>query len=173
MSKMHIANYQDAPRWSCVAAADMDLGEVVKITTGAVTGQRYAARVTAAGDVQKPGLWGVVMKISADPFQVSTSNVNTDLGNRVVSVKSGDAVVQVAAGAIVEYDPSLFHSSLDPSNGGTTPTVGDSLGVNTTGTTAKWSTAAATSLSGVGTTINVARVFRTFGTKVLVQLVED
>jgi hypothetical protein len=173
MSKLHIANYQEAPRWSCVAAADMQLGEVIKITTGTVVGQRYCTRVAVAADVQSQGQWGIVTKVSADPFQVSTSSVPADLGNRIVSISTGDNVVQIAAGAIIEFDRSLFHSSLDPDRGGTLPTVGASLGVNIATGKALLSTAGATGLTGVGTTINVARVFRTFGTKVLVQLVES
>ncbi len=172
---MQIANLYDAPRWTGIAATDLDLCEVVKVTTGAVTGQRYLARVTASGDVQKPGLWGVAWKVSSDPYQVSTSlsTVPTRLGSRVVTILSGDAIVQVGVGAIIEVDASMLHSSLDANNSGVTPTVGQSLGIATSGSKAKFSTAASTSLAGVGTTIHVARVFRTFGTKLLIELVND
>lgn len=172
-NQMHIANYQDAPRFSCIASTAMGLCEVIKITTGAVTGQRYAARVTVAADVQARALWGVALKISADPFQVSTSSVAlTVAGDRRVAISSGDQMVQVGAGAVIEIDAALLHSSLDPDRAGSTPAVGASLGVNTSGTTALFSTAAQTSLTNVGTTIHIARVYRTFGKKVLIQLTE-
>lgn len=172
MSLLHIANYFEAPRLTVNAAVDLDLGEVIKVVTGAVTGARYAQRVTAAADVQKAGQWGVAMKISADPFQVSSSTVSSALGDRIVTIASGDAIVQVGAGAIIEFHRSLFHDSLDPDRSGVLPVVGDSLGVATSSSKARFSSAASSSLTNVGTTIHVARVFRTFGTKVLVQLFE-
>jgi hypothetical protein len=89
-----------------------------------------------------------------------------------VSIASGDAIVQVGAGAIIEYDRSLFHDSIDPDRGGVLPVVGQSLGVATSGSKTRWTTAASSSLTNVGTSIHVARVYRTFGKKVLVQLFE-
>lgn len=170
-----IANYQESKRFSCLAAGVMTIGEVIKIQTGAIVGARYATQVTTAADVQKQGLWGVVMKISADPFQVSTSTAPVSLGIRTISIATGDAVVQIAASVdtILEYDVSLLHSSLDPANSGATPAVGASLGIATSGGFARFSAAASTSLTGVGTSINVARVFQTFGTRIQIILNES
>lgn len=172
MSLFHVANYFEASRLTVLSAVALDLGEVIKVVTGAVTGQRYAQRVTVAADVQAKGQWGVSMKISADPVQVSTSTVSSTLGNRIVAIASGDSIVNVGAGAIIEYDRSLFHDSLDPDRTGVLPTVGASLGVATSGSKTRWSSAASSSLTNVGTSIHVARVYRTFGKKVLVQLFE-
>lgn len=171
MSRLHIANFQEAPRESAIAASALGLGEVVKLQAGAVAGTRYALRVTAAADVQAPGLWGVVMKVKADPTQVAVSTAPVNLGDRTVTIASGDLVTVIGMGAILEYHQALLHDSLNPDNSGATPLVGHSLGVSTTGSTAKWSTAATTSLTNVGVTIHVGRVFRTFAKKVLIKIV--
>lgn len=173
MSRLHIANYQEAPRETVLAAEALNLGEIIQVVSGAVAGTRYCKRATAVGQVQSTLNWGVVMKISADPFQVSSSTVAAELGNRVVSIASGDAVVHVGPGAIIEYHQSLLHDSLDPDRSGTTPAIGTSLGIATSGSQTRWAAAASTSFANVGTTIHVGKVFRTFGKKVLVKLVEQ
>jgi hypothetical protein len=173
MSRLHVANYQEARRYTAIANATLQLGEIIKIVAGATAGTRYAARSTAVGDVQKTTLWGVVMKISSDAQQVASTTASAATGDRTVTIASGDAVVQVGAGAVIEYHQALLHDSLDPDRGGVTPLVGDSLGIATSGSLCRWTTAASTSYTNVGTTIHVGRVFRTFGKKVLIQLVEQ
>lgn len=171
--KLQIANYQDSDRRTVIAGQAMSVGDVIKIisdTSSTLVGQRKAVLVTAAADVQNAGQWGVAFKVSSDPFAVSTSTVNSALGTRITTIASGDLIVECRRGTILEYDNSLLHSSLDPDNGGTTPTVGTSLGINTS-SGAKWSSAAQTSLTNVGTTIHVGRVFKVFGKKVLIELV--
>lgn len=164
--KLHIANFYDAPRHTAVAGEDIALGAVIKISA-ATSGERKAMQLTDADSAQLvKGKYGVALKVSADQYQVSevVSGVPTEWGSRVVAIKSGDYIVQVAPGAILEYDPSLLHSSLDPANGGALPAVGDALGVKG----GKFCTAGTASAI---TSPVIGRVFDVLGGKVRIELV--
>jgi hypothetical protein len=167
MSKLHIANYFEADRRSVRAGEAMDLGSVITITDNG-SGGRVAMKVTSAGQAVS-GIVGVAFKVSADPLQVTASTVNADsgadLGSRIVTIASGDAIVEVRRGAILEYTADLLHDSLNPAEGGATPAVGTALSVKD----GKWCTAATS--SAITPTDAVAKVYRTFGTKVLIELV--
>lgn len=174
--KISIANYYDADRRTAVAGEDIPLGAVIKISAGAVgvSGSPLRkANIVANADAALlvAGNYGVAFKVSGDPLAVTASTVTADsgkdLGSRIVSIKSGDLMVEVRKGAILEYDPGLLHSSLDPARAGTLPTVGQALGV----LGGLFATAAATT-SGSGITSPViARVYNTQGGKVRVELV--
>lgn len=170
---IHIANYFDADRRSALAGEDLPLGAVCAVSagTGTAAGNRVLTKVTAAGDL-KPGKFGVAFKVSSDPLQVTSSTVNADshadLGSRVVAIKSGDQIVEVREGAIVEYHPSLLDDSLNPAaaSPGTLPAIGDALGIKA----GKWCAAGA---SGAITSPVVGRVYDVVGGKVRVELVSQ
>lgn len=165
MTRMHIANYFDADRFTCRAGEDMDPGDIIRIEDDGAGGRR-AMKVTQQSDLVA-GNWGVVMKVSADPLQVVASTVNTDsradLGDRIITISSGDDVVQVNNG-IIEMPAEEVDASLDPARSGTLPSVGDALAV----VSAKWCDAGA---GGAITTPVVGRVYRVFGTKILIKQV--
>lgn len=165
--KLHIANYFDADRRSARAGEAIGLGEVIKISDDGVGGRR-AMKVTQISDLV-PAVCGVAFKVSAEPLAVTSSTVDADsgasLGSRIVTIASGDQMVEVRRGAILEYTADLLDASLDPARGGTTPVVGASLHVKA----AKW--CAVGTASAIVPAAPVAKVFRTFGTKVLVELI--
>jgi hypothetical protein len=82
----------------------------------------------------------------------------------LVTIASGDQVVEVRSGAIIEYSADLLDDSLNPAAGGATPTVGDALSMKGS----KWCSAGAG--GALTPTSPVARVFKVFGTRVLVEL---
>lgn len=165
---IHIANYFDADRRSALAGEDLPLGAVCKVA-GNASGDRVLTKVAAAGDLV-PGKFGIAFKVSSDPLQVTSSTANADaradLGNRVVAIKSGDQIVEVREGAIVEYAPSLLDDSLNPAEGGTLPDVGEALGV----VNGLWCDATA-----VGAIVApvVGRVYDVVGGKVRIELVSQ
>lgn len=164
--KLHIANFYDAPRHTAFAGEDIDLGAVIKISASAA-GERMAMQVTDSDSAELvAGKYGVAVKVSVDQLQVSETlyGVPAEWGSRVVEIKSGDAIVQVGKGAIIEYDPSLLHDSLNPAEGGTLPAIGAALGVKG----GKFSTAAT---SGAIASPVVGRVFDVLGGKVRIELV--
>lgn len=164
--KLHIANFYDAPRHTAIAGAAVDLGAVIKIDQGPA-GERRALQVTDADSaLLVKGNYGVAVKVSADQLQVSevVSGVPSDWGSRIVAIASGDAIVQVGPGAIIEYDPSLLHSSLNPSAGGALPTVGTALGL-------KGGKFCTTGTASAITSPVVGRVFDVLGGKVRIELV--
>lgn len=159
---INIANFFDADRRSAKAGETLDMGMVVKVTDWG-NGERKLMKVTSSGDLVS-GKYAIVYKVSADAEQVSTSTAPSSFGSRLVTISSGDAVVEVRKGAIVEYSADLLHDSLDPSAGGATPVVGQDLAI----LNAQWCT---TATGSAITSPIVGRVFRVFGTRVLVELV--
>lgn len=162
---LHIANFRDASRRTTTAGAEIPLGAV--IVAADVNGVRTS---TAVGDAQSAllvkGNYGVAMKLSKLQYQVSSTvnNIPEDFGSRLTSIKSGDAIVEVAPGAIMEYDVALLHSSLDPARGGALPAAGAALGIKS----GLFCTAAT---SGAITSPVVGRVHEVIGGKVRVELV--
>ena len=164
--KLHIANFYDAPRHTAFAGEDIDVGAVIKISAGPA-GERLAHQVTDADAAQLvAGKYGVAAKINTNPLAVSETlyGVPEEWGSRVATIKSGDAIVQVAPGAILEFDPSLLHDSLNPAEGGTLPVVGAALAV-------KAGKFAAAGTGGAIASPVVARVFDVLGGKVRIELV--
>lgn len=161
---IHIANWYEADRRSAKAGETITQGMVVKVSDWG-NGERKLLKL-ADGDAALlvNGGYGVVMKISTDPGQVSTSTAPAALGDRTITIVSGDQVIEVRRGAIVEYSADLLHSSLDPARSGATPVTGAALAIKSS----QWCT------TGTGSAITspvVGKVFRVFGTKVLVELV--
>lgn len=162
---LHIANYYDSSRRTAIAGEDISLGAVIKLSA-ATNGDRLARTV---GDSDSAllvaGNYGVAMKISTLELQVSkTVGVPQDFGSRLVTISSGDAIMEVARGAILEYDPTLLHTSLNPSAGGTLPTVGAALAV-------KSGTFCAVGTAGAIASPVIARVHGLVGSKVRIELV--
>jgi len=128
--KLHIANFYDAPRNTAVAGEDIAMGAVIAISN--VSGARTAMQLTDDDeDLLLPGMYGIAYKVSVESLQVSETlyGVPVDWGSRVVAISEGDLIVQVGRTAIVEYEPSLLHASLDPARAGTLPVVGETLGI--------------------------------------------
>lgn len=126
---LHVANYFEADRRSAVAGNDLPMGSVCAVTTNAA-GDRVMNAVTVVGDLAKTGAYGIALKVSADPLQVDVTSVPVELlGNRVVTIKSGDRIVECRRGSIMEYSPTICDASLDPARAGALPIAGDSLGV--------------------------------------------
>lgn len=128
MSKLHIANFFDAPRWTVRAGAALAEGQVIRIVNQ--NGERTALPV-ADGDAALlvAGNYGVAFKVNVDPLGVTESTAPAAFGDRTVSLDSGDYVGMVDRTGIVEYDVSLLHDSLNPNNGGALPVAGAALGV--------------------------------------------
>lgn len=161
---LHIANFFEAQRFSCIAASDMDMGQIIKISDDG-TGNRLATLLgNSDSALLVSGKYGVSYKVSTDPFQVNSSTAPTFLGDRVVTILSGDPMVEVRKGAIVEYTADLLDASLDPARSGTTPTAGTALAV----LNARW---AASTAVGAITSPVIGRVYDVNGTTILVELV--
>lgn len=112
---LHIANLLEADRRTATAGETMDMGMVVKVQSDNAGG-RYLMKL-ADGDsaLAVSGNVGVVYKVGTDAFQVDSSTVPTEFGSRLVTIASGDLVVEVRKGAILEYSLDLLHSSLTSS----------------------------------------------------------
>jgi hypothetical protein len=164
--KLHIANFFDAPRHTVFAGEAIEMGAVIKISEGAA-GERLAMQITDSDAAHLvKGKYGVAAKIPTNPLTVEEQlyGVPQEWGSRVVQIYSGDAIVQVAPGAIIEYDPSLLHDSLNPAEGGSLPAVGAALAV-------KGGKFAAAGTGGAIASPVVARVFDVLGGKVRIELV--
>jgi hypothetical protein len=163
--KLHIANYEDADRRSVLAGEDMPLGAVIKISGTNADEDRVAMKLADADSaLLLPGKYAVSFKVSSDPLQVSSSTAPAFLGDHTVSISSGDQMVEVRRGAILEYDPSLLDDSLNPDNAGTLPNVGDALGI-------KGSLFCDAGVGGAITSPVIARVYDVVGGKVRIELV--
>lgn len=161
--KLHIANFYDAQRHTAVAGEAIALGAVIKIVNQ--NGARKALTVADAdAALLVAGNYGVAFKVPTEPLSVTTTTAPAAWGNRTLTIASGDYIVQVDRGAILEYDVALLHDSLNPNNGGALPAAGAALGVKG----GKFCTAAT---SGAITSPVVGRVFDIIGSKVRIQLV--
>ena len=162
---LHIANFYDSSRRTAIAGEAIPLGSVIKLSAAA-NGDRLAQVVADADSaLLVAGNYGVAYKISTEQLQVTkTSNVPQDWGSRLNTIVSGDAIVEVARGAILEYDPSLLHNSLNPAQGGALPAVGAALAI-------KGGKFCAVGTSGAIASPVIARVHGLVGSKVRIELV--
>ena len=161
---INVANFYESPRYSAVAGEDATQGMVVKIEQDAAGERRLYKLLDADAAELVAGNYGVIYKVSEDPDQVESSTAPTPTRDRVPTILSGDAVVEVRRGAIIEYTADLLHSSLDPDRAGTTPAATDTLALKDS----QWCT------TGTGSAITspvVGRVYKVYGTNVLVELV--
>lgn len=163
MSKLHVANFYDAPRWTVKAGASLAEGQVIRIVNQ--NGVRTALPV-ADGDAALlvAGNYGVAFKVNADPLGVATSTAPAAFGDRTLQLNSGDFIVQLDRDAIVEYDVSLLHDSLNPNEGGALPVAGAALAV-------KDGLFCAVGTGGAIASPVVGRVFDILGSKVRVIIV--
>ena len=163
MAWINIANFFEADRRSATAGEDMTMGMLVKVSDDGAGGRTVMKLLDADAALLVAGNYGVVYKVSADADQVHTSTASAVTGLREVTVSSGDAVVEVRRGAIVEYSADLLHSSLDAAREGTAPTVNDALEIKSS----QWCEVG----TGSAITTVVGRVFKVFGTRVAVEIV--
>jgi hypothetical protein len=162
---LHIANLYDSSRRTAIAGEAIPLGSVIKLSAAPNGDRRALAVVDADSALLVPGNYGVATKISTELLQVTTSNnVPVEWGTRLVTIYSGDAIIEVARGAILEYDPSLLHNSLNPSQGGALPAVGAALAI-------KNGKFCATGTAGAIASPVIARVHGLVGSKVRIELV--
>jgi hypothetical protein len=126
--KIAIVNYLDADRRTAIAGAQLPLGSICKVAADAKN-NRVLTAVTQSSDLQNVGAYAFAFKVSSDPLQVTSSTVPSELGNRIVSIASGDMIVEARRGTIMEYDPSLLDASLDPARAGALPVAGATLAV--------------------------------------------
>ena len=127
MSYLWIANWQDADRRSATAGEAMDPGMVVKVSADA-DGGRFLMKMGDGDDAQVTAKkYAVVFKVSAKADTVETTTVPAALGSRLLTIVSGDAVIEVRKGAIIEYSADLLDDSLNPDEGGSLPSAGDAL----------------------------------------------
>jgi len=160
---LHIANFLDATRWTVTAGANIALGAVIRIANSG--GQRIAFQVVDANSaLLVPGNYGVAYKVHVDPLAVTSSTAPAAFGDRRNEIVSGDLIVQVDRGGIVEYDVSLLHTSLNPNLGGTLPIAGADMAV-------KNGLFAAVGTSGAIASPVVGRVFDIIGNRVRIQVV--
>lgn len=152
----NIATFWEADRRTARAGESMQQGAVVKVSDWG-DGQRKLMKITT-GDTPLAGAYGVAYKVSADTYQVESTTAPTATGVRTVSIVSGDYVVEVRPKAILEYSTDLLHSSL-----ASPQPVGTALAV----LAGQWCTTA----TGSAVTAPVmGKVFRYFGTRLLVEL---
>lgn len=127
MPVLNIANYVEADRRSAKAGATITQGQVCYVQDDG-SGNRWLFPVLDT-DAAKllPGNYGIAFKVSTDPDQVHTTSLSTgqlaELGDRRISIASGDWIVECGQGTKMEYSADLLHTSLDPDNGGALPTV--------------------------------------------------
>lgn len=157
-----IANWFEADRRSAKAGETMALGNLVKVS-GDANGERFLMKLGDSDDAYvTSGDYAIVYKVSADAAQVETTTAPSATGSRLVTIASGDQVVECRKGTIVEYSADKLHDSLNPSNGGTTPVVGAFLGI-------KDSLPAADASGGIDS-VKILKVYMVHGTSVLVEL---
>jgi len=156
----HVANFFDAPRFSARAGETMSLGMVTKVLDWGNGERKLMKLANTDASYLSGGQYAVVCKFSTDPNQVMSSTAPSRLGSRIVTISSGDHVVELRKGAIMEYSLDLLHSSVTS----TPPVVGDNL-------TVKDSTFCIAGTSGQASAQAVGRVFRIFGTRYLIELI--
>lgn len=155
----HIVNHKYADTSTAIAGADhAALGMICKVTNS--NGKRL---LTPIGDTEDAlvveGNYAIAMKYSTDEFEATSSTAAARLGDRKVSIKQNDVILEVRRGAIVSYTPAEVDASLDPARSGTMPTVGQALGVSGS----RWATAAAATTAGIASPV-IGRVFKVYGT---------
>lgn len=156
----HVANFYDAPRFSARAGEAMDHGMVVKVSDWG-NGERKLMKLANSDAAALSGdQYAVVTKFSTEPNQVMSSTAPSRLGSRITTISSGDHVVELRKGAIMEYSLDALHSSVTS----TPPVVGDGL-------TVKDSLFCIAGTSGQASAQVVGKVFRIFGTRYLIELV--
>ncbi len=163
-----ILNYEESDRRSARAGEDdMEIGNVVKVVDDG-DGNRVAL-LAGNSDTLVPTATGILWKVRMDGRRVVTTTSLSakqlrDLGDARTYVDSGDQVVVVRKGAIIEFDEDSCHSSLYTTN---LPNVevGDKLVI-------KDALIAKSGTGGANTTPDpFAFVYRVNGAKIFAELV--
>lgn len=162
---LHIANWKYADIGTAVAAEAMDQGSVCYVDANGVN--RQLNLLGDSDDAQAVnGKLAVAMKVSSDPNEVDSSTAPARLGSRVPTIAAGDLVMEVRPGALIRYTADLLDDGLDPSTtAGTTPAIGDALGIKGS----KWCAWADNAIGGTAA-VAFARVHKVYGTDVVVEL---
>jgi hypothetical protein len=161
---IHIANFYDADRRTAKADEAIVMGAVIKIEDDLAGGRLAHTLVSGDGALLVAGNYGVAYKVSTDAASVISSSTGDT--TRVVSIVSGDYIVEVRRNALITYTADMLHANLDPDRGGTTPLAGAPLALWTSATANKW---CASGTGGAIATL-IASVFKTEGTNVVVEL---
>lgn len=161
---IHIANFLESDRLSAKAGETMTQGMVVKVRSDLKGGRELMKVANGDSALLVAGNYAIIYKVSTEAAQVISSTAPAALGDRTVTIVSGDQVVEVRRGAKVEYTADLVDASLDPARAGTTPTPGDKLEI----VGALWCKAGTSSSI---TSPICGRVLRVFGTNFVVELV--
>lgn len=162
---LHVVNWKYAQVLTAVAAADMDQGQVC-----AVGGTGANRELTPLADTDDAlvlaGNYAIAMKVSTDPAAVDESDAPARLGSRLNDeISTGDLIMECRRGSLVRYTADLLDDSLNPAALGTTPAIGDDLGI----AGGKPATIAAATSSGIATPV-VMRVHNVVGTDVIIEL---
>lgn len=155
-----IANFYEADRRTAVAGEAIAMGAVIKISDDGKGARKANTVQDADAALLVAGKYGVALKVSNDPLQVSSSTVPSEMGSRIVAINSGDFIVEVRKGAILEYDVSLLDASITAAN----VVVGEALAVKS-GKFCK------SNVAGAITSPVIGRVFNVHNGKVRVELV--
>lgn len=156
---IHISNFFEADRLTVHAGEAIGQGNVIAISGLNGTSRRIAVKATSGGQFLA-GNVGVAVKYSNDEYQVVASSVPSELGSRLVTMASGDLIVAVRSGAIIEYDASDLDASITTSN----VAPGEALAV----LNSKFCKASA---GGAITSPVIARVYDVLNGKIRVELV--
>lgn len=155
----HIANFFDAPRFSARAGETLEPGDLVKVLDWG-NGERKLMKLSSSDAASLSGdKYAVVTRFTGEPNVVSSSTIPARLGSRIVTISSGDHVVEVRKTAILEYSLDELDASLQS----TPPTVNQEL-------TSKGEKFCAVGTAGQNSGKVVGQVFRIFGTRYLIEL---
>lgn len=169
---IHVTNWKYADIGTGVAAAAMSQQGLVCKVTDDGAGRRLLTPILDTEDaLVLAGNYAVALKVDTDPNEIDFANpdgltVPGATRDRSVTIAADDLVMECRAGTKLEYSADLLDNSLNPAQGGTTPTVGQDLGISGS----KWATIAAATSAGIATPV-VGRVHKVFGTSVVVELV--
>ncbi len=168
---IHVTNWKYADIGTGVAAAAMSQQGLVCKVTDDGDGRRLLTVIGNAEDaLAVPGNYAVALKVDTDANEIDFDNpdgllVPDPTRDRSVAIREGDLVMECRAGTKLEYSADLLDAALDPGRGGTTPTVGQDLGVQ-----AGFWTTIADAATGIASPV-IGRVHKVFGTSVVVELV--
>jgi len=166
---LHVANFFEAPRYTAKADGAIAMGQVTKLIGVSGNDRLLLALEDADAALLVEGNYGVAYKVSEDPDQVQTTTgffgapVPAPTRDRVPAIVSGDLMVELRPGCLIEYTAGLLHDSLNPGAAGTTPSVGDALEI-------KDGLFAEVGTTGAITSPIIGRTYKVFGTNVIVEL---
>jgi hypothetical protein len=159
---VNIANLATADRRTATAGEAMSMGMVVKVSDDGAGGRKLMKLADADSAEVASGKFAVVYKVTADALRVDSSTVPNDWGSRLVTIASGDLVVEVRKGAIIEYTLDELDVSLT-SGGAPNCAAGEALQI-------KGSKFCKAGTSGAITTL-AGRCYDILGNNIRVELV--